>query len=170
MSAGTRLYLLNTVLGGGMSSRLFQNIRERQALAYAVYSELNLFSDTGCFTVYAGTGVETAKQVVLSVIHEMRQLREELIAVDELRRSKDHLKGSLVLSLESSSSRMSNLARQELYFDRFISPEEMIESIEQVTREQVQDIAQEFFRPEDVAVAMLGRVGGMEITRDDLAC
>jgi predicted Zn-dependent peptidase len=164
------LYVLNTVLGGGMSSRLFQNIRERQALAYAVYSELNLFSDTGCFTVYAGTGVETAKQVVLSVVQEMRHLREELISVEELRRSKDHLKGSLMLSLESTSSRMSNLARQELYFDRFITPEEMIESIEQVTREDVQEIAEEYFRPEDVAVAMLGRIGGIEITRDELSC
>jgi predicted Zn-dependent peptidase len=164
------LYVLNTVLGGGMSSRLFQNIRERQALAYAVYSELNLFSDTGCFTVYAGTGVETAKQVVLSVVQEMRHLREELIGVDELRRAKDHLKGSLVLSLESSSSRMSNLARQELYFDRFITPEEMIESIEQVTREEVQDVAQQFFRKEDMAVAMLGRISGIEIAREELAC
>jgi predicted Zn-dependent peptidase len=164
------LYVLNTVLGGGMSSRLFQDIREKQGLAYAVYSELNLFSDTGCFTVYAGTAVETAEQVVLSVIQELRALKNDLIGEDELRRAKDHLKGSLMLSLESTSSRMSNLARQELYFDRFMSLDEMLESIESVTREEVQRIACEFFTTDNIALAMLGRLGGIEISRDKLVC
>ena len=164
------LYILNTVLGGGMSSRLFQNIREKQGLAYAVYSELNLFSDTGCFTVYAGTGVETAKQVVTSVIDELRCFKRELIAEDELRRAKDHLKGSLMLSLESTSSRMSNLARQELYFDRFLSLDEMLDNIEAVTREQVQSIAEEFFQSDNMALAMLGRLNTIQVTREDLVC
>ena len=164
------LYVLNTVLGGGMSSRLFQNIREKQGLAYAVYSELNLFSDTGCFTIYAGTAVEPAKQVVESVIQELHHLKDDLIGEDELRRAKDHLKGSLMLSLESTSSRMSNLARQELYFNRFMSLDEMLESIEGVTREQVQAIAQEFFCTENIALAMLGRLAGVQVTRDDLVC
>jgi predicted Zn-dependent peptidase len=164
------LYVLNTVLGGGMSSRLFQNIREKQGLVYSVYSELNLFSDTGCTTIYAGTGVETARQVVTSVIQEIVKIKQDLIGEDELRRAKDHLKGSLMLSLESTSSRMSNLARQELYFPRFSSFDEMLASIEAVTREEVQQVAQEFFQTEKVALAMLGRVKGMEITRDDLAC
>ncbi|MBV8812108.1 MAG: insulinase family protein, partial [Acidobacteriaceae bacterium] len=164
------LYVLNTVLGGGMSSRLFQNIREKQGLAYAVYSELNLFSDTGCLTVYAGTAIETAKQVVHSVVSEFRQLKDAFILEDELRRAKDHLKGSLMLSLESTSSRMSNLARQELYFERFMSLDEMIESIESVTCEQVQSIAREFFQTENIALAMLGRLSEIEISRDDLVC
>jgi predicted Zn-dependent peptidase len=164
------LYVLNTVLGGGMSSRLFQNIREKQGLAYAVYSELNLFSDTGCLTVYAGTAVETAKQVVNSVVHEFRQLKDELIGTEELRRAKDHLKGSLMLSLESTSSRMTNLARQELYFDRFMSLDEMLESIESVSRDEVQSIAEEFFCNENIALAMLGRIGGVEVAREDLVC
>ncbi len=164
------LYVLNTVLGGGMSSRLFQNIREKQGLAYSVYSDLNLFSDTGCFTIYAGTGVETAKQVVSSVIDEIRQLKDELIAEEELRRAKDHLKGSLMLSLESTSSRMSNLARQELYFKRFMSLDEMLESIEAVTREEVQQLAEEFFHTDNIALAMLGHLGGTKIVRDDLVC
>jgi predicted Zn-dependent peptidase len=164
------LYVLNTVLGGGMSSRLFQNIREKQGLAYAVYSELNLFSDTGCLTVYAGTAVETAKQVVSSVVQEFRELKDDLIGVEELRRAKDHLKGSLMLSLESTSSRMSNLARQELYFDRFMSLDEMLESIESVTRDEVQAIAEEFFRTENIALAMLGRIAGVEVAREDLVC
>ena len=164
------LYVLNTVLGGGMSSRLFQNIREKHGLAYAVYSELNLFSDTGCFTVYAGTGVETAKQVVSSVIQEFHQLKEELVAEDELQRAKDHLKGSLMLSLESTSSRMSNLARQELYFDRFQSMDEMLLNIESVTREQVQAIAEEFFQTDGIALAMLGRLNDIDVSRQDLVC
>jgi predicted Zn-dependent peptidase len=164
------MYVLNTVLGGGMSSRLFQNIREKQGLAYAVYSELNLFSDTGCFTVYAGTAEETAKQVINSVVQEFRELKDELIGEEELRRAKDHLKGSLMLSLESTSSRMSNLARQELYFDRFMSLDEMLDSIEAVTREEVQMIAREFFHADNIALAMLGRLGTIEVTRDDLLC
>jgi len=164
------LYVLNTVLGGGMSSRLFQDIREKQGLAYAVYSELNLFSDTGCFTVYAGTAAETAKKVINSVVGEFRRLKDEFISADELRRAKDHLKGSLMLSLESTSSRMSNLARQELYFNRFMSMDEMLENIEAVSREEVQQVAQEFFRSEDIAVATLGRLGDLSITRDDLIC
>ncbi|MDQ2773604.1 MAG: insulinase family protein [Acidobacteriota bacterium] len=164
------LYILNTVLGGGMSSRLFQDIRERKGLAYAVYSELNLFSDTGCLTVYAGTGVETAKEVVTSVIQEFRQLKDELIGEDELRRAKDHLKGSLMLSLESTSSRMSNLARQELYFERFMSLDEMLDAIESVTRGQVQAIAQDFFKTENIALAMLGRLGEIDVSREELAC
>jgi predicted Zn-dependent peptidase len=164
------LYVLNTVLGGGMSSRLFQNIREKQGLAYAVYSELNLFSDTGCFTIYAGTGVETAKQVVTSTMHEIRKIKEEPISSEELRRAKDHLKGSLMLSLESTSSRMSNLARQELYFKDFLTLDEMLENIEAVNRDEVQKIAQEFFRTENVALAMLGKLGDNHITREDLVC
>jgi len=164
------LYILNTVLGGGMSSRLFQNIREKQGLAYAVYSELNLFRDTGCFMIYAGTAVETATRVVNSVVDEFRQLKQELIGEDELRRAKDHLKGSLMLSLESTSSRMSNLARQELYFDKFLTLDEMLDSIEAVTRDEVQQIAREFFRSESIALAMLGRLGDVKLTREDLAC
>jgi predicted Zn-dependent peptidase len=164
------LYVLNTVLGGGMSSRLFQNIREKQGLAYAVYSELNLFSDTGCFTVYAGTAAETAKQVVTSVVQEFRNLKENFIGEDELQRAKDHLKGSLMLSLESTSSRMSNLARQELYFDRFMSLDEMLYSIESVTRDEVQIIAQECFGEDNIALAMLGRLGDLQVSREELAC
>jgi predicted Zn-dependent peptidase len=164
------LYILNTVLGGGMSSRLFQQIREQQGLAYAVYSELNLFSDTGSLTVYAGTGSETSTRVVTSVIDEFRKLKNELISQDELRRAKDHLKGSLMMSLESTSSRMSNLARQELYFDNFMSLDEMLENIEAVQADEVQAIAQEFFQTDKIALGMLGRLGDLNVGREDLAC
>src|SRR5271155_4770539 len=117
-------YILNTLLGGGMSSRLFQNIRERQGLAYSIYSDLNPYRDTGSMCVYAGTSRESAGKVVQSIVSEFRKLKLEDVPADELRRSKDQLKGSLMLSLESSTASMSSLARQEMYFDRFYSMDE----------------------------------------------
>ncbi len=163
-------YALNTVLGGGMSSRLFQNIREKQGLAYAVYSELGMCSDTGCLAIYAGTSVESARRVIESIVKEFRELKESPVPAEELRRAKDHLKGSFMLGLESTSSRMGNLARQELYFKRFFTLDEMIQSIEEVTAEQVQHIAQEFFDPKNITLAMLGNLGDFRIKREELAC
>jgi predicted Zn-dependent peptidase len=163
-------YVLNTILGGGMSSRLFQNIRERQGLAYAVFSELNPYSDTGCLSVYAGTSLESAKQVVESVLKEFTDLKQRTAPAEEVRRAKDHLKGSLMLSLESTSSRMSNLARQEMHFRRFFSLDELAESIEQVTADDVQRVAQTFFDQKNVALTVLGNLDGFKIVREDLAC
>ena len=163
-------YILNTVLGGGMSSRLFQNIRERQGLAYAIYSDLNPYRDTGCLSVYAGTSRESAGKVVQSIVSEFKKLKTDAVPDEELRRAKDQLKGSLMLSLESSTARMSNLARQEMYFDRFFSLDELIEKIESVTVEEVQGLANEFFRTESIAVTVLGNLDGMRLTRDELAC
>lgn len=153
-----------------MSSRLFQNIREKQGLAYSVYSELSMYSDTGCLAIYAGTSVETAGQVVESIVHELRDIKLTQVPPEELRRAKDHLKGSFVLGLESTSSRMGNLARQELYYKRFFTVDEMLKSIEDVTAEQVQEIAQEFFDPNHMTLAMLGNLGEFKIGRDQLAC
>src|SRR5216684_7204753 len=144
-------YILNTLLGGGMSSRLFQNIRERQGLAYAIYSDLSPYRDTGCLSVYAGTSRESAGKVVQSVVSEFRKLKAEPVPEEELRRSKDQLKGSLMLSLESSTARMSNLARQEMYFDRFYTLDELIEKIESVTAEELQGLANEFFQTDSIA-------------------
>jgi predicted Zn-dependent peptidase len=163
-------YILNTLLGGGMSSRLFQNIRERQGLAYSIYSDLNPYRDTGCMAVYAGTSRESAAKVVQSVVSEFRKLKNEAVTDEELRRSKDQLKGSLMLSLESSTARMSNLARQEMYFDRFYSLDELIEKIEAVTAQDLQSLANEFFKTESVAVTALGNLNGLKISRDQLAC
>src|ERR1700751_726981 len=129
-----------------MSSRLLKNIRERQGLAYAIYSDLNPYRDTGCLCVYAGTSRESAAKVVQSVVSEFRQLKSELIPGEEVRRGKDQLKGSLMLSLESSTARMSNLARQEMYFDRFYGLDELIEKIEAVTGQDLQEMANEFFQ------------------------
>ncbi len=163
-------YVLNTVLGGGMSSRLFQNIRERQGLAYAVFSELNPYRDTGCLSIYAGTSVESARKVVESIMREFRNLKESPVSDEELRRAKDHLKGSLMLSLESTASRMSNLARQEMYFSRFFTLDELIESIESVEAADVQRIAQTFFDPKQIALTVLGNLENFKIGREDLIC
>jgi len=163
-------YVLNTLLGGGMSSRLFQNIRERQGLAYAVFSELNPYRDTGCLSIYAGTSIETVGKVIESILREFQTLKQERITDEELRRAKDHLKGSLMLSLESTSSRMSNLARQEMYFHRFFTLDELVESIEAVTAEDVQRIAQTFFDQKHIGLTVLGNLNGFKIGREDLVC
>ena len=163
-------YILNTLLGGGMSSRLFQNIRERQGLAYAIFSDLNPYRDTGCLSIYAGTSRQSAVKVVESIVTEFRKLKAEHISEEELRRAKDQLKGSLMLSLESSSARMSNLARQEMYFDRFFSLDEIIQKIEEVTPDDLIQLAHEFFRGENIAVTVLGNLNGLKITREQLAC
>lgn len=163
-------YILNTVLGGGMSSRLFQNVRERQGLVYAIYSDLNPYRDTGCLSIYAGTSRESAPKVVGSIVAELRKLKNEPVPADELRRAKDQLKGSLMLSLESSTARMSNLARQEMYFDHFFGLDELIERIEAVTTDDIRATAEEFFRQEMLAVTVLGNLNGLKISRDQLAC
>jgi predicted Zn-dependent peptidase len=163
-------YVLNTLLGGGMSSRLFQNIRERQGLVYSIYSDLNPYRDTGCLSVYAGTSVESAIKVVESVVSEFRVLKNQAVPDEELRRAKDQLKGSLMLSLESTTARMSNLARQEMYFDRFFGLDEIIHRIEAVTAEDLKAYAQESFQTESIAVTVLGNLDGVKISREQLAC
>jgi predicted Zn-dependent peptidase len=162
--------VLNNLLGGGMSSRLFQNIREKQGLAYAVFSELTPYSDAGMLSVYAGTAKETIGQVLDMTIAEFRAMKESPVPDEELLRAKNHLKGSLMLSLESTSSRMSNLARQELYFHRFSSLDEILASIEAVTREEVQTLAKEFFAPDRIAVTVLGPINGFTVDRSRLVC
>src|SRR5258708_34076889 len=128
-------YVLNTVLGGGMSSRLFQKIREDQGLAYSIYSDLSPYRDTGCLMVNAATSVEPARKVADSVVAEFRDLQSSPLPQEELRRAKDQLKGNLMLGLESSTARMSNLARQAMYFDKFFTLDEISAQIEAVTAE-----------------------------------
>ncbi len=162
--------VLNTVLGGGMSSRLFQTVREERGLAYAIYSDLNPYRDTGSLCVYAGTSSDKAVQVIDLVMKEFSKLKNEPLQPDELRRAKDQLKGNLLLSLESSMSRMSNLARQQMYFNYFFGLQEILDKVEKVTDEQVMDMAKELFQPERVAVTLLGRLDGLKVSRSQLVC
>jgi predicted Zn-dependent peptidase len=163
-------YVLNTLLGGGMSSRLFQNVREKQGLVYSIFSELNPYKDTGCLAVYAGTSRESAPKVVQSVMHEFREIKAGQLPEEEVKRAKDQLKGSLMLSLESSTARMSNLARQEMYHDHFMGMDEIIDRVQAVTREDVVQSANEMFQQEEIAVTVLGNLNGLKLTRDMLEC
>jgi len=163
-------YILNSVLGGGMSSHLFQNIREKRGLVYSVFSGLSSFHDAGCLSVYAGTAADKARVVIDLILKEFCELKSKPISADELQRAKAYLKGSLLLSLESSSSRMGNVARQEMYFGRYISLDEIASSVDAVTEEQVQSVAQEFFQPESLAITVLGPVNGLNLKRTDFGC
>jgi predicted Zn-dependent peptidase len=161
--------VLNNVLGGGMSSRLFQNIRERQGLAYAIFSELNAYKDAGMLSVYAGTSIDTAAKVIDSILQEFRKLKDGLLTPEELRRSKDHLKGSTLLALESTGQRMNSLARYHLYFNRHFTPEELIGMLESVTPEEVRELARQFFQPERLAASVVGNLNGFNLTRSQLS-
>jgi predicted Zn-dependent peptidase len=152
-----------------MSSRLFQNIRERLGLAYAIFSELNSYRDAGILSVYAGTALETAEQLVHCVLEEFRRIKNEQLDEEELRRAKDHLKGATLLSLEGSGQRMNSLARYHIYFDRHFSPQELIAMLESVSAEEVQQIAQEFFQPGRLAASVVGDLDGFKLTAEQLA-
>jgi predicted Zn-dependent peptidase len=160
--------VMNNVLGGGMSSRLFQNIREKMGLAYAIFSELNSYRDAGVLSVYAGTSLDTAGKLVRCVMEEFRRLRDEKLPEDELRRAKDHLKGATLLALEGSGQRMNSLARYHIYFNRHFTPQELIEMLEAVTAEEIQAIAREFFQSERLAASVVGSLNGFSLTREEL--
>jgi predicted Zn-dependent peptidase len=162
--------VLNTILGGGMSSRLFQTVREERGLAYSIFSDLNPYRDTGSLCVYAGTSSDRCLQVIELIMTEFHRLKSEALPEEELRRAKDQLKGNIVLGLESSMSRMSNLARQEMYFEHFFGIDEIMDMVEAVSGEQVMEMAKFLFSPEKVAVTLLGRLNGLKVTRNQLAC
>ena len=164
------VYLLNTMLGGGMSSRLFQSIREDQGLAYSIYSEMNPFQDTGSLSVYAGTSADKTEKLLALTLVELRRLKEETVSEAELKRAQDQLKSNIVIGLESSGSRMANLARQQMYFGRFFGVEEITREIEAVTPDTIQRLARQLFRPELMALTLLGNLGTMKIEREHLAC
>src|SRR5262249_51163269 len=162
--------VMNNLLGGGMSSRLFQNIREKQGLAYAVFSELTPYSDAGMLTVYAGTAKETVGQVIDLIVKEFRELKETLVPEEELLRAKNHLKGRLILWLDRSISAIANRGRREFFSRGFYSLDEILAGIETVTREEVRSLAREYFHPEQIAVTVLGPPNGFPLDRSRLAC
>ncbi len=151
------VYLLNTMLGGGMSSRLFQTIREDQGLAYSIYSEMNPFRDTGSLCVYAGTSVDKTQEVLQLTLQELRRLKEETVSEVELKRAKDQLKSNMVIGLESSGSRMANLARQQMYFGRFFGVDEIMQEIEAVIDGRCADAGAGAFPAGDDGVDAAGK-------------
>jgi len=162
--------ILNTVLGGGMSSRLFQTIREERGMVYSIYSDLSPYRDTGSLCVYAGTSVGKGIEVVDLILAEFRKLKETELHAEELTRAKDQLKGNILMGLESSNARMANLARQEMYFKDFVTVDEIIASIDAVQASQVQAMAQRLFDPERIAVTLLGRLDGVKLNKTRLVC
>jgi predicted Zn-dependent peptidase len=164
------IYLLNSILGGGMSSRLFQTIREDRGLAYSIFSEMSPFRDTGSLCIYAGVAVDKTQETIRLTMEELTRLKQQMVSDSELKRAKDQLKSNIVLGLESSSSRMANLARQQMYFGRFFGVEEITREIEAVSPADVQRLANELFRPEAMALTLLGNLGEMNVERGDLAC
>lgn len=152
-------YLLNTALGGGMSSRLFQEVRERRGKAYSVYSFLSSYRDAGYLGVYVGTSPEWVAEVVEVVLGELRSLPKEGLRPDELQRAKNQLKGNLLLGLETTDARMSRLAKNEIYFGRDVSIEELSEWIDGTTNDEIVALASRLMRPERTAVALLGELG-----------
>jgi predicted Zn-dependent peptidase len=163
-------FLLNSILGGGMSSRLFQAIREERGLAYSIYSELNPFRDTGSLAVYAGCSIAATREVLALTLAEFSALKDAPVTPEELDRARNQTKGNMVLGLESSSSRMSSLARQQMYWGRFFSLDEITAEIDRVTARDIQRLAGQLFQSESFALTLLGNLGALKLTRADLAC
>jgi predicted Zn-dependent peptidase len=157
------VYALNAVLGGSVSSRLFQEIREKRGLSYSIYSFLSGYSDGGTITVYAGIRAREVERVLDLVYREIRKLAKHGIDGHELKRTKDQMKGSLMLSLESSHSRMNKLAKDELIAGTHTTLEDLIAEIDGVTERQVFQTAQSLFAGDRVALTALGPVSSRQV-------
>lgn len=160
-----KLHALNNILGGGISSRLFQAIREEKGLAYSIYSYQTNYSDVGLFTVYAGTRPANTVQVIEIISETLQSIRKEGITESELLRAKEQLKGGLFLGLESSSSRMSRLGKMETTLERYVTLEEVVEKIEKVTLKDVKLAAEQLFIPEGFGLTALGPINESDIPK-----
>ncbi|NWG02767.1 MAG: insulinase family protein [Syntrophaceae bacterium] len=153
-------YVLNTILGGGMSSRLFQEIRENRGLAYSVYSYLPTYIDTGLVVIYSGTNEDSFPEVIELILKEFCRLKQEPFMNGELETAKEQLKGNLLLSLESSDNLMTRLAKNEIYFESYLPVEKILKGIEEVTEETVQQLAQDIFDERYFCLTVLGPADG----------
>ncbi len=150
------LQILNTILGGSIGSRLFQNLREERALAYSIYSSLNLYADCGALVVHAGVSPDEAGHAVGLILRELSLLKAQPVSGGELQSAKDQLKGQFLLSLENTDSRMSRLARNEVYLQRVLDPEEILANIDRVSVHAIQTLAEELFQDEGLVLKMTG--------------
>lgn len=150
------LQVINTVLGGGSSSRLFQKIREERGLVYTIYSYFTAFQDTGLFTIYGGANPQNLNQVLELTWNELKRLTREGITPEELARSKEQIKGSLLLASESVTHRMHRLGRSELIYNRLITIEEILEKVAAITAGDVLSLVRELLAPERFSIIMLG--------------
>lgn len=157
------VYALNSVLGGGVSSRLFQEIREKRGLSYSIYSFLSGYSDGGTITVYAGTQAREVERVLELARREIRRLSKDGIDRHELKRTKEQMKGGLMLSLESSHSRMNKLAKDELIAGTHTTLQDMISEINVLTEQHVFQVAQDLFAPEKFALTGVGPLSSRQV-------
>ncbi|HEY8464961.1 MAG TPA: pitrilysin family protein [Bacillota bacterium] len=153
------VFVLDSILGGSVSSRLFQKLREERGLVYVTGSSHSSYRDTGIFSVYAGTSMKNYERVSSLICEEMKKLRVEPVNELELTRAKEQIKGNLLLGLESTSNRMSRLAKMELFNDKLITPEETVAKIDAVTSEAVLEVAQELFQDDHFVTSAIGPFG-----------
>ncbi|MBL8148615.1 MAG: insulinase family protein [Blastocatellia bacterium] len=162
--------IFNTILGGGLSSRLFQKVREEHGLAYSVSSNLNLYTDAGCLAVYMAVANKNVKKAISLVMKEITTLKTELVSEKELQATKDQIKANMILDLESVTSHMSSLAESELFFGHHIALAETFAGIDAVTVEDLIVIAKTIFDQEKIAVAILAPTERLKLDREHLAC
>ena len=154
---------LNTVLGNSMSSRLFQELREQNALVYSIYSYVTSYRDTGLLTIYAGTDPANAIEAIRLIVRELKKIRDDGITPAEELRVKNQIKGNLVLSLESSSSHMSRIARQEIYFGKYFTVDDVMKGVDRVTADDISRMARQMFTRENLALSILGPLTKAEL-------
>jgi len=159
-------YLLNTALGGGMSSRLFQEVREKRGRAYSVYSFLSSYCDGGYLGIYVGTSAEWVEEVVAIIMGELKAIKRDGLRPDELQRVKNQLKGNLLLGLETSDNRMSRLAKNEIYFGYDVSPETVAQRIEATSNDAIVALADDMLRLDATAITLLGDLKGKRVGDD----
>ncbi|MCL6472512.1 MAG: insulinase family protein [Firmicutes bacterium] len=150
------LSILDNILGGGMSSRLFQEIREKRGLAYSAYSYHSLYTETGFLAAYAGTAPNNAEQVIRVMQEQFNNISEGGLTDQEMYRAKEHLKGQLVLGLESTGRRMTRLGKLEITKGEILSLDDLVERINSVTRDAVTELAKEIFKPEKMVLTVIG--------------
>lgn len=153
------MHIINNILGGGLSSRLFQGIREQRGLAYSVYSYHSTYVDSGMFAIYAGTTPSNTQEVVECILAEVQEMKTNGITADELAKTIAQVKGSLYLGLESVSSRMSRLGKTELSYDRVISPDDVVEKLEKVTLDDVKRVMNRLWIKDKLSLVMMGPAG-----------
>jgi len=146
-----------------MSSRLFQEVRERRGLAYSIYSFLSSHTDAGMMGIYGAVRPDNIMETLGLIRQELSRFKREPISDTELRAAKEHIKGGIYLAAENTDNRMSRLAKNEIIFERFVPYEEIEAGIERVTVDDVQALAQEIFRPEVMSLVLLGQVKGVEV-------
>jgi len=162
------MHLLTTILGGGMSSRLFQEIREKRGLAYSVYAYVISHADSGALVVYGGTEQKHCREVIDIALEEMQKLKLEPVSQGELDSAREQLKGKLLMSLESSDSLMTRLAKNIIYLGRQQPVENILEGFDAVTIQDVQDIAGTLFDGECLNLEVMGKVSGLGLSVDTL--